>query len=123
MNFSIKRADVEKEAPRVMRINLRKTVVVIATMCVTSSAFLITGCTEKSKAASIAKQPPGTAETIDSRSKVIGVEPAAPTKETSGTTPIVKSDMTKAEAATAMPMTGQANDHSALVPPTPQKTN
>ena len=90
-------------------------------MSVTFGAFSMSGCTEQLKPTTIAKQPPGTADTIDARSKVIGVEPAGSTKETLGTTPIVKSDMTKAEAANAMPMPKQANDHSALVPPTPQK--
>jgi hypothetical protein len=109
MNFSIKRGDAQKFAAG------------LATTSMIVVAFAIAGCNERSNPTAPAKQPPGTAETIDPRSKVVGVEPAGPTKETAGTTSIVQSDMTKAEAANAMPMPKQANDHSALLPPTPQK--
>jgi hypothetical protein len=89
-----------------------------------STLIVAAGCSGQAQPDSIAKQAPGTADNIDSRSKVVGVPPDAPTgltQETPGTTSSVKTEMTKAEAATAMPMPMQANDHSARVPPVPNK--
>lgn len=50
----------------------------------------------------------------DPRSKVLGVEPGGPTKETAATTSPAKSDISKTQEANAMPLPGQANDHSTL---------
>lgn len=46
----------------------------------------------------------------------VGVMPAGPGKETAGTTSAAKSDVSKAEQSSAMPMPGQANDHSTPAP-------
>ena len=99
----------------------RRVAACAVTVSITIGALALAGCMERSNPTAPAKKSPGTAETIDVRSKVVGVAPAGPTKETVGTTPIVKSDVTKAEAANAMPMPKQANDHSIPVKPTPQK--
>jgi hypothetical protein len=42
----------------------------------------------------------------------VGVVPAGPGKEAPATTSAVKSDVSKAQQSSAMPMPGQANDHS-----------
>lgn len=47
---------------------------------------------------------------------VLGVEAAGPTKEAAATTSPAKSDMSKEQQSSAMPMPGQANDHSVLRP-------
>ena len=46
----------------------------------------------------------------------IGTEPAGQTKEAPATTSSAKSDVSKPDQSAAMPLTGQANDHSAAVP-------
>ncbi len=65
----------------------------------------------------IAATPP---LSVEPRSQVIGVKPAdTSTGQTVGTTPVdasAKTDMTKSQASSAMPMPGQANDHSTLAP-------
>jgi hypothetical protein len=53
----------------------------------------------------------------------IGVMPAPPSKEGPGTTSSEKSDMTKQQESTAMPMPGQANDHSTLDPKATNKSS
>jgi hypothetical protein len=66
--------------------------------------------------------------TLDSRSQVVGVTPAEPTPVTATATtaitpadPRAKTDLTKAQQSSAMPMPGQANDHSTLAPNTTLK--
>lgn len=51
----------------------------------------------------------------------VGVMPAGPGKETAGTTSAAKSDVSKTEQSSAMPMPGQANDHSTPEPTPPKK--
>lgn len=46
----------------------------------------------------------------------IGVEPAGQTKEAPATTSSSASAVSKADQSAAMPLPGQANDHSVLVP-------
>ena len=80
----------------------------------------LSGCSDKP--ASPAKPKTTTAAENDPRAKVIGVvgnnEVA---KETPGTTSTAKSDISNAQSANAMPMPGQANDHSTLSPKASQK--
>ena len=85
-------------------------------------ALFAAGCTEKSTSPSKAKSPPATAADIDPRSKVIGVVPAGPTAEAPATTASAKSSISKAQQSNAMPLPGQANDHSTLSPKASQKS-
>lgn len=87
------------------------------------AALAAMGCTDKGTSTFEAKAPPATAAGIDPRSKVIGVEPAGPTRETPATTSTAKSDLSKTQESSAMPMPGQANDHSTLSPKASQKAN
>ncbi len=89
-------------------------VVAITTM------FALVGCTEKATPPIKAKAPATSAD-IDPRSQVIGVEAGGPAKDTPQTTSAAKSDISKAQEASAMPMAGQANDHSTLSPKATQK--
>ena len=78
------------------------------------------GCTDKP--ASPAKAKTSTAAENDPRAKVIGVVGnAEAVKETPGTTSTAKSDVSNTQAANAMPLPGQANDHSTLSPKASQK--
>ena len=86
--------------------------------------FIVTlsGCTDKP--ASPAKSKTTTAAENDPRAKVIGVvgNPEV-AKETPGTTSTAKSDVSNTQAANAMPLPGQANDHSTLSPKASQKAS
>ena len=90
--------------------------------CFIFSAVLATGCTDKNAPLPKVKAPPATAADVDPRSKVIGVEPAGPTREAPATASPAKSDINKTQQSTAMPMPGQANDHSTLSPKATQKS-
>lgn len=66
-------------------------------------------------------QPASAASGVPAETQV-GVVPAGPGKETPATTSAAKSDMSKTEQSSAMPMPGQANDHSTLAPTPSKKT-
>ena len=85
------------------------------------AALSAVGCTDKGASPSKVQAPPATAADIDPRSKVLGVHPAGPTKETPATTSPAKSEISKAQESNAMPLPGQANDHSTLSPQPSQK--
>lgn len=76
------------------------------------AAGCLFACTDKpqSGAAPVVKPT----AVVEPASKVLGVEPAAPTKEAKATTSPAKSDITPAQQSSSMPMPGQANDHSTL---------
>lgn len=93
-----------------------------ATWCVALvAAVSILGCKDKNLSTPKVTAVPTTAADIDPRSKVIGVEPSGPTRETAATAPAIKSEISKAQQSSAMPMPGQANDHSTLSPKATQK--
>ncbi len=87
----------------------------------TMLAMVSAACTDKSAAPPNASAPIGTAAENDPRAKVLGVGPGLPVKETAGTTSSAKSDISKAQQSSAMPLPGQANDHSTLSPKATQK--
>ena len=84
--------------------------------------FIVTlsGCTDKPASSTTLKAT--TSAEDDTRAKVIGVVGnTEAAKETPGTTSTAKSDISNAQSANAMPMPGQANDHSTLSPKASQK--
>lgn len=85
------------------------------------AAFTISGCKDKIAPVPKVDAAPATAANIDPRSRVIGVEPAGPSAETSATTSAAKSEISKVQQSNAMPLPGQANDHSTLSPKATQK--
>ena len=89
---------------------------------VIAAAVIITSCSEKNTTLPNAAAIPGSAATTDLRAEVLGEAPGGPAKETPETTSTAKSDVSKFRQATAMPMPGQANDHSTLSPKASQKT-
>ncbi|MBL0121618.1 MAG: hypothetical protein IPP88_02450 [Betaproteobacteria bacterium] len=101
--------------------------IAIVQRCAASIAILavlsVVGCTDRGATPSTnAKLSPATAADIDPRSKVVGVEPAGSTTEAPATTSPVKSSISKAEQSSAMPLPGQAKDHSTLAPKASQKS-
>lgn len=87
---------------------------------VLTAVFALVGCTEKS-APSFKATIPATSADIDPRSQVIGVEASGRARDTPQTTSAAKSDISKTQEASAMPLAGQANDHSTLSPKASQK--
>ncbi len=85
------------------------------------AALSAVACTDKGTSPSKVQAPPATAAGMDQRSKAVGVEPAGPTKEAPATTSPVESSISKAQQSNAMPLPGQANDHSTLSPQASQK--
>ncbi len=60
--------------------------------------------------------PLTSAPAITPSTTVLGVEPAGATREPAATTSKAKTDVSKEQQSTAMPLPGQANDHSVLLP-------
>jgi hypothetical protein len=86
-----------------------------------AAALSAQGCSDKPRTVPNANAPVGTTVEADPRAKVLGVATGGPAAETAGTTSAAKSDITKAQQGSAMPMPGQANDHSTLDPKPTQK--
>lgn len=86
------------------------------------AALSTVGCTDKGTSMPEANVPPAAAAAIDPPTTVVGVEPRGPTREAPTTTSAAKSDISRAQQSSAMPMPGQANGHSTLSPPASQKT-
>ena len=92
--------------------------ILLVAFVVTLTAF---GCSDNAVSATKPKAQPITAAENDPRAKVLGVEHVGTATETPGTTSPAKSDITKAQQENAMPLPGQANDHSTLSPTATQK--
>ena len=95
-------------------MTIQRTAAAVAILAV----VLIVGCTEKA----VSPTKASNAAESDPRAKVLGVEHVGTAKETPETTSTAKSDITKAQEANAMPLPGQANDHSTLSPKPSQKS-
>jgi hypothetical protein len=84
-------------------------------------ALLLVGCKDADEQrAKDLPAAPATAK-LDARDSVVGTPAAVPTEEAPATTPPVKTDMSKTQQSEAMPLPGQANDHSTLSPQASQK--
>jgi hypothetical protein len=84
-------------------------------------ALLIVGCKDADEQrAKDLPAPPATAR-FDATDSVVGTPAAAPTAPAPATTSPVKTDMSQAQQSEAMPLPGQANDHSTLSPQASQK--
>jgi hypothetical protein len=82
---------------------------------------LLTSCSEKKSVPIVGNVPLTPGPAAEPATNVLGVRPAAPTNDTSSSTAPAKSDMNPEQQSTAMPMPGQANDHSVLEPKPSQK--
>ena len=74
------------------------------------------GCSERSGADRPAAAAPNPAPANPPSTTVLGVAPGGPTADPPATTSAAKSDVSSAQESVAMPMPGQANDHSAPTP-------
>ncbi len=74
------------------------------------------GCTEKTASPIKADVPLNSEPASTPSTTVLGVEPGAPTREAAATTSKAKTDVSKEQQSSAMPLPGQANDHSVLLP-------
>lgn len=73
-------------------------------------------CSDKVDPPPPANVPLSSGPVLEPTTKVLGVEAAGPTRDPATTTSPSKSDVSKDQQSTAMPMPGQANDHSVLLP-------
>ncbi len=87
---------------------------------VLAAIALTTGCKDNTASAGTTPRPDSPV-TITPLSSPIGTQPAGTTQEAPATTSNAKSDVSKADQSTAIPLPGQANDHSTLSPPKAQK--
>ncbi len=76
----------------------------------------LTGCTEKVKPPTPTLAAPNSEPAAIPSTNVLGVAPADPTRDSAASRAPAKSDMSQAQQSNAMPMAGQANDHSVLGP-------
>ena len=87
------------------------------------AAALSASCSDAVAPMPAVQAPAATASDTASQSSVVGTVPAGPTNEATATTSGAKSDISKVQQSSSMPMPGQANDHSTLAPNATQKTN
>ncbi len=78
--------------------------------------FGMTACSDKAAPPAAAAAPLITGPATTPSTQVLGVAPAGPTADPAAGTSPAKSDMSRAQESSAMPMPGQANDHSVLGP-------
>lgn len=90
-------------------------------LAATFAVLVVAGCSDNVVSVPNANAPVGSTVVTDPRAQVLDVPAGGPARETPGTTSVVKSDVSKAQQANAMPLPGQANDHSTLSPKASQK--
>lgn len=93
----------------------------ITAIAILAALSLAMGCTDKDKPSSKANAAAAKAAEADPRAKVLGIHPDGTPMEITAGTSATKSTLTKAQEAGAMPLPGQANDHSTLAPNASQK--
>ncbi|MDP2369474.1 hypothetical protein [Rhodoferax sp.] len=79
------------------------------------------GCSDQRVPEPKLNAPPASAETGIQVDTQVGVTPAGPSREAPATTSAAKSDVSKTDQSNAMPMPGQANDHSTPERPATKK--
>jgi hypothetical protein len=89
----------------------------IALLCAITVSVLLLGCKNEDLSA---PKIPKMSETANATTPVspVGTTPAGPSKEAAATMSKEKSEVSKTDQSASMPLPGQANDHSALVPKT-----
>lgn len=96
-----------------------RSVVKIAGVLLVLSSLVLSACTEKKLDKPLIPPlsrtlPPTPGPAVEPSSTVLGVKPAGPTKDSMPSASPAKSDMSAAQQSSAMPLPGQANDHSVL---------
>ncbi len=85
------------------------------------AATLLAGCSDTVAPTPAVQLPAASASDTSAQTTLVGTVPAAPTSETPASASADESDLTKAQESSAMPMAGQANDHSTTAPNASQK--
>lgn len=85
------------------------------------AATLLGGCSDKAVPTPAVQLPAASASDTSAQTTLVGTVPAGPTKEDPARASASPTDLTKAQQSSAMPMPGQANDHSTLAPNASQK--
>lgn len=85
------------------------------------AATLLAGCSDKDAPTPAVQPPAASASDTSGQTTLVGTEPAAPTSETPASAAADESDLSKAQESSAMPLPGQANDHSTTSPNASQK--
>ena len=93
-----------------MKHNLSRRAAAIAIVVV----FAVSGCSDKTKPAAVSTEVPVPQATGVVQTEVLGVAPAGASSDPA--VGGVKTDMSRAQQSSAMPMPGQANDHSTPQP-------
>jgi hypothetical protein len=87
------------------------------------AATLSTSCSDAVSPKPVVQTPAATASDTASQTSVVGTVPGGSTKEAPATTSAAKSDVSKAQQSSSMPMPRQANDDSSPAPKATQKAN
>lgn len=90
--------------------------VLVTNFVILLAALSMSACTEKLTPPIKANAPLVTGPATAPSTTVLGVEPAGATREAAATTSKAKTEISKEQQSTAMPLPGQANDHSVLLP-------
>lgn len=85
------------------------------------AATLLAGCSDTVAPTPAVQPPAASASDTSAQTTLVGTVPARPTSETPASAAADESDLTKAQESSAMPMPGQANDHSTTSPKASQK--
>jgi hypothetical protein len=86
------------------------------------AAALLPGCSDADAPTPAVQQPAASASDTSQQSSLVGTVPAGPASDAPADATAAKTDLTKAQQSSAMPMPGQANDHSTTAPKATQKT-
>lgn len=85
------------------------------------AASLLAGCSDKVAPEPAVQLPAASASDTSGQTTLVGTVPAAATSEVPSGASASQSDLTNAQKSSAMPMPGQANDHSTTSPKASQK--
>ena len=85
------------------------------------AATLLAGCSDKVAPTPAVQLPAASASDTSAQTTLVGTVPAGPSSEVPANASASPTDLTKAQQSSAMPMPGQANDHSTTSPKASQK--
>ena len=99
-------------------MNMKRSLFALA---IIGALFVAPGCTDNATSTAKSKAAATKAAENDPRAKVLGIHPDGTPMQITAPTSATKSTLTKEQEASAMPLPGQANDHSTLAPAPSQK--
>jgi uncharacterized lipoprotein YajG len=87
------------------------------------AASLLAGCSDTVVPTPAVAPPAASASDTSQQSSLVGTVPAAPASDAAAANAGANTDLTQAQQSSAMPLPGQANDHSTTSPKASQKAN